>query len=260
MEDEDLLSLLYTQTISGVVASIAAKQEWTALFKICLPPGEHLCSFNYTFGRQYQQMLGAERNLSDQGAMWLLLYAEEAWQDAYFYIGDCPSRPQLADHATLSRERGGFRAFSDMRTALVASDDALGGSGAGWVEYGEQFIFAAKDHSTMYFALRSCEAGLPLPMRVQVSVTALDGASAPPAVCLSSMMQEVKIPANSGKKSSVCSSDVGAMCSLQGRTVFPLVSSSSSFRGNKVVALVSVVFAAVALGYHLFWRWKYKNS
>ena len=91
-------------------------------------------------------------------------------------------------------------------------------------------------------------------------LTALAGATALPAVCLSSMMQEVKIPANSGKKSSVCSSDVGAMCSLQGRTVFPLVGSSSSFRGNKVVALVSVVFAAVALGYHLFWRWKYKNS
>lgn len=82
------------------------------------------------------------------------------------------------------------------------------------VSFTDEFVMASKGFSTMYFALRYCYAlGIPLPMRVDVSVKSNEARSSNgqpsfSATCVSSSLKPHN-PVNSTIKSVVCDSDVG---------------------------------------------------
>jgi len=99
-------------------------------------------------------------------------------------------------------------------TKGLETDDPYLGS-VPLVSFTDEIVITARDFSTIYFALRYCYAlGIPLPMRVDVSVKSnearsWDGQPSFSATCLSSSLKPHN-PVNSTVKSVVCDSDLGA--------------------------------------------------
>ena len=110
------------------------------------------------------------------------------------------------------REQGGYRQFFQMKMGLETNDPYLGS--VPMVSFTDEFVITARDFSTIYFALRYCYAlGIPLPMRVDVSVKSNEARSSNgqvsfSATCLSSNLKPHN-PVNSTVQSVVCDSDLG---------------------------------------------------
>ena len=135
--------------------------------------------------------------------------------------GDCAGRVTAADiDAAQKKERGGYRQFIDMTESSASQDPFLGNTPL--VSFKDVFNIQARDNATMYFAMRYCKAGIPAPMRFEVTVTpqpfpnvTKDGISLPPmpvpwaGVCLASALQDNKQGSNQALKSVKCESDVG---------------------------------------------------
>jgi hypothetical protein len=157
-----------------------------------------------------------------------------------------------------------------MTESSASQDPFLGNTPL--VSFKDVFNIQARDNATMYFAMRYCKAGIPAPMRFEVTVTpqpfpniTKEGISLPPlplpwaGVCLASALQENKQGSNQALKSVKCESDVGERglealvidarvmcmliciagqsCLLQGNRPLHSLEDSTAFKGNKVSAI-----------------------
>lgn len=253
----DVSDVSTTRSAGGALYETTA---WSPLFKLCIGAGSHKVAVQYFFPRAATERLNYPYNLTELRAPWVMLYPESSWSDSYFYVGDCEARLNSLDPKfAQSKEKGGYRQFFEMDKQDWTSDFFLGSMPL--VSFLDEFTVEARANATLYFALRHCHPmAIPVPMRFSVSVQSPKFLTTQPfsAVCLISSLKPAMD--NSDVKSVRCESDVGQSCLLQGYRTLRELEDTSAFTGNKVVALLAVLFAFVATCTYAFFLWRYNGK